>query len=493
MPRAHYKKGEVDMKSIYLKILATFLLLLVALTSQSASFTHPRIEDPRGAVLAFSRILGEQADSWEQDLGIDMQIVIIHRPGDDIVNRGREIFQQKKVGEKYPTGGILVLVNTGSDMARIVVSHNLEGAFTDAVTGSIAKSQLGPYASYRMLGMAVMDTLAFMKDHAILCSANGSLELAAIYQNKPGNQSILGHYSSGGGGQVTFPSMDFNANWKKTPDKKNQGRYLPAADPLQTIQSYKNAMSDMVGYPDLDLYTEAAQVFRGSYPFAPYETYKRLRQIQASEPLLVKTRDEYAVVTSHRPAQGFIPIFLKKENGVWRVDEQEMYKNLFFDLNGNFTVRNNQNPYMFGLSGWGKGWAYDIAPLDDDGELKEIIGRLRGGSSADEQYLLAELLFRNAFAAMEAIDAYEKAVSTAPENHKFRHTLGKRYMYLGMDHLAIPHLQKAGEDSLKDLAWAHKNLGQCPEAKKVVMQYQAQHPENGVDNKHLMEWVNECK
>jgi len=107
--------------------------------------------------------------------------------------------------------------------------------------------------------------------------------------------------------------------------------------------------------------------------------------------------------------------------------------------------------------------------------------------------MLAELLFRNAFAALEAIDVYEKAVGADPDNHNFRRTLGKRYMYLNMDHMAVPHLQKAGPDALKDLAWAYKNVGQCTNAKRAVLQYQAKHPENGSYNKSLLEWVSDCK
>jgi tetratricopeptide (TPR) repeat protein len=483
--------------NIYLRTMAAafFVISMVLFLPETSRATDLpiRVEDPKGAIKTFQPKISYMADTWEEDLGIDMRIVVIQSGQKDILIEARDIFNQKGVGEKSSTGGILIAINTVSGEARLVVSHNLEGAFTDAVVGSIVKSQLAPYASYNMLGMAIMDTLRFMKDHALVCSLNGSLEMAAVYKNKPGNKSILGFYSGGGGGQVKFPAIDFNSNWKKPPEEKNKNRYLPGKEPLQTVESYVNAMNDMTGYPRLEIYTEATKVLRESYPFAPYETYKKLLMIERSRPLSVQVDGQYAVVSSGKPAHGFMPILLKNKNGFWLIDEPEMYKNLFFDKDGNFFVHNNMNQYMFGLSRWGKGNRYDVTPLDDAGELEAKIASLRRQDTAASNFMLAELLFRNAFAAMEALDFYERAVSMTPDNIAYRNTLAKRYIYLGMADMAIPHLEKTGDSGLIDLAWAYKDAGRCSDALKQVTSYQKLHPDKKAYTNGLMEWVKGCE
>ena len=102
---------------------------------------------------------------------------------------------------------------------------------------------------------------------------------------------------------------------------------------------------------------------RAHYPLARFEELQRLQRIESSQPLELLERGDYAVATSRQPAAGFVPILLHREHGLWRVDLVETWKNLFFDADGNYFLRNSNTPYAFGLKQFGTGRYYDIGAL----------------------------------------------------------------------------------------------------------------------------------
>ena len=85
----------------------------------------------------------------------------------------------------------------------------------------------------------------------------------------------------------------------------------------------------------LELFTEGSRLMRAHYPLARFEELQRFNAIAASQPLELSESGDHAVATSRHPAQGFVPILLHREGGLWRIDLVETWKNLFFDSDGN--------------------------------------------------------------------------------------------------------------------------------------------------------------
>ena len=57
----------------------------------------------------------------------------------------------------------------------------------------------------------------------------------------------------------------------------------------------------------------------------------------------------------------------------------ETWKNLFFDTEGNYFLRNSNTPYAFGLKQFGTGRHYDIAPLPmGTGSISQALGGAQG-------------------------------------------------------------------------------------------------------------------
>jgi len=427
-----------------------FLLvtLFVSGCSPQAPEQESKLSDPEGQLIYFHDYLNIEVDDWEKNLGIDFHIVVINHDIDNVINEAQKTFQKRKIGEHAKTGGILILINPKSREARISVSHNLEAIFTDAIVGAIAKSQLAPYASYNMAGMAVMDTMHFLKDHLLAQVALGVFQLDNYYRERPGNKTVLGYYSGGGGASTTIPKINFNDNWKQKPDSAEMIKYLPGVTPEESIDAYSNSLRDMIGYPDLPLFTNGSKIMQQSYPFAPYEAYIRHLRIERSKPLTIETKGDRAVALSHNPAHGYQPVMLRQIDDKWHVDQTEMMKNMFFDGAGNFYQKNRNHPYYFALKNTASKGFYDIEAmtLPPSSSLKQTIHALKNQNvDSMRSFLVAELLFRNAFAAMESLEHYEKAVSLEPNNEFYRKKLIKRYQYLGMDSLAVKNAEVVDE------------------------------------------------
>jgi len=401
--------------------------------------TH--IDDPIGLLRLLDAILARQTKNFYDELGIDVQIVVSREPVGDIVQAAQTMFTERGVGRAAPTGGILILLSPADNQARIAVSRSLEGSFTDAVVGPIAKAQLAPYISYEMAGMAVMDTLSFLKNHALRSVANRSLPLAEVYRAMPTNQHAIALAASGGGGQTRVPTAAEIDALKDAPPESALPRYLPGATPLESAEAFRRVLGDNVGYPFLELYTEGAQVLRDRYPAALHEQFERYNAMRDSEPFTVEVEGDYAVVSSDTPAMGFTPVLLQRIDGLWRVDEAEVFKNLFFAHDGNYYLHNSNNPYMFGLADWGSGTYFDVAKLELAGDLHTALQKMANGANAADKFRYAELLFRNGFAALPALTHYEAAIALEPDYLDYRLVITDRFIYTGIATPAQPHIK----------------------------------------------------
>jgi len=177
---------------------------------------------------------------------------------------------------------------------------------------------------------------------------------------------------------------------------------------------------------------------------------------------------EYAVATSKRPAKGFVPILLHREDGVWRVDLVETWKNLFFDSHGNYFLRNSNTPYAFGLAQFGDGRPYDIAALPLQGSIADAFAALDGKPGALSSLRRAEIWLRNAFVFPQAYLAYGQALNAAPKDPLVLETLGDRALYLGFPEIAIPAYRGVGRGAELSLAEACNEIGDTTSADRAV-------------------------
>jgi hypothetical protein len=429
----------------------------VALNASALSLEqHPGpIADAARSLSHFSDTLEWQAKSWQEDLGVEVHVVTLAAPDLPAEQLAAEVVGLRKVGASAPTGGLLVLLNPARREARIEVSYALEPVLPDALVGRIANDQLAPYAAYRLAGMAVMDALHFLKDFTTQQAIEGKLSLDERYAERPAYAEKARFLSGGAGASVRVPSAEELAgrDFKSRIEEPERAHYAPGKQPLESAEAFLRVEKDLAGDPSLELFTEGSQCMRRGYPVAPYENLQRAQRLAASKPWRVISQGDRAVVTSERPAPGFVPVLLQRVNGLWRVDVVETWKNLLFESSGNYWLKNSNNPYTFGLVAFGDGEPYDLEPWGlGTASLEQTLAALESRDGALYEYLHAEVLFRNCFLALEALTHYEEAAKRAPGAYLFHETLGRRAEYLGFYDLALEGYNGLGDYAVLDIA-----------------------------------------
>jgi TPM domain len=446
---------------------------------------HPRVDDDAHILAPFGPRLGRMADSFYDDLGVDIRIVTSAAAKPSIEEQADQVFQQKRIGAGAPTGGLLVILNPTLGSARIEVGYTLEGGLTDLHMGRIARDQLAPYASYGIAGMAVMDVLHYLSDHVYLSAALGNVTLNENYRNKPAYLEYEKFTSGGAGARTALPAAPADADLKRAIPSDLRARYAPSADMEGSVMAFLRATADLAGDPSLELFTEGSRLMRAHYPLAQFEERKRLERLEASRPLEFIVRDDYAVATSKRPAHGFVPLLLHREQGLWRIDLVETFKNLFFDNEGDYFLRNSNTPYAFGLTQFGDGRYYDIAAtsLARD-SIARTLDAMDGRQNSLSDLQRGEIWLRNAFVFPQAFLAYEAARRAAPDDPLVLQTLGERALYLGFPELAIPALERIGRGVELSLAEAYNDLNDAQGAQRWASRALEENPYD----MHALQW-----
>jgi tetratricopeptide (TPR) repeat protein len=438
---------------------------------------HLRVDDEARILAPFGPRLGRMADSFHDELGIDLHVVTRTDRAASIETQADEIFQQKRIGAGAPTGGLLIILNPTLGSARIEVGYTLEGGLTDLHMGRIARDQLAPYSSYGVAGMAVMDVLHYLRDHVYVAAALGNVELYENYKKSAAYTEIEKFTSGGAGARAILSAMPADADFKRKLSADERKRYEPSGDLEESVAAFLRATRDFAGDPTLELFTEGSRLMRAHYPLAPFEELKRFERIHASMPLEYVVQEDYAVATSKRPAHGFVPILLHRENGLWRIDLVETWKNLFFNNDGNYDLRNSNTPYGFGLTQFGRGGYHNIAGWSfSDSSTEQVLAALEYKRDAVSALYRAEIWFRNCFVFPQAFLAYEAAREAAPKDPLMLQLFGDRALYLGFPELAIPLLEPVGRGAELSLADAYRQIEDIPNARRWLLRALEENP-----------------
>lgn len=453
---------------------------------QGPRFVHPRVDDAANILVPFGPRIARDADAFSADLGIDVHVVTSVDGRTPIETQAVEAFGQRQVARKAPTGGLLIILDPKLGAAAIEVGYALEGAMTDLHMSRLARDQLAPYTSYGSAGMAVMDVMHYLRDYALTAAVRGDIALPASLKKTPDYLRYQQYLSGGAGARTKLSSLPTDANFKKPVKPGMRAQYAPGRTPQETVASFLRATRALAGDPTLDVFTEGSRLMRRHYPVAPFEEWQRADSLEASKPLEYVVEGDFAVAASRKPARGFTPVLMRRQDGLWRVDLVETWKNFFFDEEGNYYLRNSNTPYAFGLKQYGRAGYSDIAALPlVTGSIGGDLARLEGRQDAISALRRAELWFRNAFVFAPALADYQAALAAAPRDPLVLETFGRRALYLGFPELAAPMLERTGRGVELDVARAYADMDQIDAARSWVHKALQENPFDG----HALEWM----
>ena len=152
------------------------------------------------------------------------------------------------------------------------------------------------------------------------------------------------------------------------------------------------------------------------------------------------------------PRAGFVPVLLHREDGSWRVDLAETWKNLFFGRDGDVLHREldaalRLRPDRIRQRDAARRREHSISAAT---RSTSVLGRARRGRGALAEFLEGELLFRNCFRSVDALDRYEGAAQLAPRAPAFPRCSGIAPSTSGSLDLAISAYERLGEDAALD-------------------------------------------
>ena len=427
----------------------------------AARKTPQHIDDAVHLLGPFGVIVEQQCEGMRGDLGVDVRVVTLRAGREKVAPLAERLFRDRGVGGDSPTGGILIVLESERGRARIEVSYSLEGVLPDAVVSQVARDQLVPYVSHRAIGMAVMDVVHFLRDRLLDALASGDLELAGPLRSPDRVSRLLAGHSGGGGAQVALASLPSHTEFKlRVPDER-RARYAPSEDPLESAAAFKRAQRDLAGDPTLELFTPGSREMRARYPVAPYEELERADAILHSTPLELQVRGDRAYLGSKRPARGFVPILMVREQGLWRIDLVETFKSFFFDADGAYRLVNRASPYAVFLPEAEVRTDETLAPIDLGSEsLEAAIERLERSPLPRDRFRLAEILMRNCFISAEAIPLYAQAAQGAPQDEEVVLTYADRASYLYMPIIAVDAVAGLGPAHWTSVGWLYEGAGE---------------------------------
>jgi tetratricopeptide (TPR) repeat protein len=438
------------------------------------------IDDAAHLLGPFAAIVEQQCAMTREDLGVDVRVVTLRAGGEKVAPLAERLFRERSVGSDSPTGGILIVLDGEGGQARIEVSYSLEGVLPDAIVSRLARDQLAPYASHRAAGMAVMDVVHFLRDRLLDAAASGDLVLADSVRSSDRLSRLLAGHSGGAGAQAPLRELPSYSEFKQRVPDERRARYAPSEDPLESAMAFERAQRDLAGDPTLELFTEGSRVMRAHYPVAPYEEVLRAEAVTHSAPLELQVRGDRAYLGSRRPARGFIPILMVREQGLWRVDLVETFKSFFFDAEGAYRLVNGASPYAVFVADAQAPSNDTLAPLDLRGEPIEVaIARLERSPVARDRFRLAEILMRNCFVSAEAIPLYAEAARGAPHDPTIVLTYADRASYLFMPKIAIEAVAGLGPEHWTSLAWLYESAGERALAREYYAKALRRDPRDG--------------
>jgi tetratricopeptide (TPR) repeat protein len=426
-------------------------------------FAGTRVHDDAAVLGSFGALLEGSSAQWEDELGIEVQVVTLRAGAMSLDALSDRVFDQRRVGRRTPTGGLVLVLDAEGRRAHIGLSYGLRGAFPAELLERV-EARLAPHAPYASVGMATLDALHDLKDQAFARAAAGELPLPIEVRRRDAFQRGMESLAAAAETPDELARLGESGDFKQSVPEPERALYAPARDPLESAERFLRVLGDLAGDPTLPLFTPGSQVQLERYPVAPVEYRKRYEATVASRPLRVLTERDRAVVLSDEPARGFVPILLQQSEGVWRVDLVETWKNLFFTDGGRYVVVNRNNPYAFGLSELpGQGW-HVLDPIDLGGSspqqaIAELEAQLARRDDPAAHFRLAEILFRNCFAAVDALSHYEAAARGASHVHTYVWTMAERASYLGLYQQAIPFYEVLGTGAFERLGDAYYALG----------------------------------
>ena len=322
-----------------------FILLLIGLMvaalvgCQRSDNTPSFVKDPAHLLQAaqVERIAAYHSRLL-QDLDVHLQVTLLAESPPDLDAEAVRLFDDYRLGQATAGArGVLLLVDPKAGAVRIEVGYDLEGALTDAWVGRVADDQLAPFFAADRVSDGVLAAVELLVARL--------MEEPASSAEAPAD---LSHFSGGAGVQTNAPI----GGGLPTPTPAAK-RYLPGSEPLETLRSYLQVLSDHVKDPELELYTAESRAFFRKWLVTDAQQNNERRSLESAlGKAQVFKKGDLAVVRFPVADRHNSPYLLRQAADGWQLDFASMTRLIGFNHKNQWFFRTPSHPFLFAFYDW---------------------------------------------------------------------------------------------------------------------------------------------
>jgi len=307
------------------------------------------VDDPAALLSASERLrIEDQAQSLLQHQHIQLLVVVLSQPEDDLDGLAVTTFEQHRLGAATGKArGILLLFDPFDQQVRLEIGYDLEGLFTDVFISRIEREQMAPFFAAGRVAQGIEASVELLVSHVLRASE----EDASGITSHGATDSAL----SGGAGACAAVPVGGKQRAKK--QVEDPATFAAGATPMETLERYRLSLQRRIKDPHLGIYTPATRQFFSQWLVTDGQQNNALRELERSwstaEVFTAEVAGErLAVVRFPVSARQSAPFFLRYCRAGWQLDFATMSRVLGFNQRNQWHMRSYDHPFGFAFSDW---------------------------------------------------------------------------------------------------------------------------------------------
>ena len=271
----------------------------------------------------------------------DIDLRVLTAETDDISRFAAKKFEEEKVGSFSKSGrGLLLVIAPQANKARVEVGRSLEGIYTDAFISYIENRQMVHFFKAGKVAEGILATTEMVVTRAQQAAKKKEFE-----------PPVDGFEASTGAGAQT--NADIGAGKETWGVEGKSDVVVGGSSAADTLHAYIKALEDRNARADLSIYTKATQAMFADWVVTPAQMdneAKNYRQCKGEE---VRESGDLAVVRFDVRQRQCAPYFLRKEDGVWKLDFTMMQTAIVFNTNNEWRLKPEAtHDFGFAFTDW---------------------------------------------------------------------------------------------------------------------------------------------
>ena len=312
-------------------ILPLLFFILTGCSSENDHGNRKILIDDAHVLSGHQRLMSSYTEYNEQlfkDFRLDFRVITTESEEDinTFANRSFTLFEQESGSDKGR--GLLLVINTRQDLARLEVSMALEPIYTDGFVSFIEHQHMVRFFRDNRVAEGIFATTEMMYGRAREAAAGKEFMVDMPTRSMGGGAKV----------EAEIGQKELNATSRQdTPAS-------PDDTPEDVLQKYIQARRAHNNNPNLDIFTDETKRFFNKWTVTPVQMDNEVQAFSScyGAQTFISGGYDFAVILYPIRQRNCSPYFFKKEAGCWKMDFATMSKTIRF---------NHENKWHLAL-GW---------------------------------------------------------------------------------------------------------------------------------------------